>query len=202
LGRLATQVADGLVSVVTSGGGFPSDIVSSKIIERTRIMILGMSTSTFTIIHVIISLIGIFSGFVVLFGLLSAHRLAGWTALFLATTVLTSATGFLFHSPFGPAHVVGIISLVVLAVALFALYGSHLAGAWRWIYVVTALVALYLNVFVGVTQAFQKLSFLQPLAPTQSEPPFIIAQVVVVAIFVVLGFLSIRSFHPALKASA
>ncbi|MEA2946305.1 MAG: hypothetical protein QOI40_1635 [Alphaproteobacteria bacterium] len=161
-------------------------------------MILGMSTSTFTLVHVIISLIGIFSGFVVLFGLLSAHRLAGWTALFLATTILTSATGFLFHSPFGPAHVVGIISLVVLAVAL---YGSQLAGAWRWIYVVSALMALYLNVFVGVTQAFQKLSFLQPLAPTQSEPPFIIAQVVVIVIFVVLGFLATRSFHPELKAA-
>jgi hypothetical protein len=164
-------------------------------------MILGMSTSTFTLVHVIISLIGIFSGFVVLFGLLSAHRLVGWTALFLATTILTSATGFLFHSPFGPAHVVGIISLVVLAVALFALYGSQLAGAWRWIYVVSALMALYLNVFVGVTQAFQKLSFLQPLAPTQSEPPFIIAQVVVIVIFVVLGFLATRSFHPELKAA-
>jgi hypothetical protein len=164
-------------------------------------MILGMSTSTFTVVHVIISLTGIFSGFVVLFGLLSARRLAGWTALFLATTILTSATGFLFHSPFGPAHVVGIISLVVLAVALFALYGSHLAGAWRWIYVVSALMALYLNVFVGVTQAFQKLSFLQPLAPTQSEPPFVIAQVVVMVILVVLGFLATRSFHPELKAA-
>jgi hypothetical protein len=165
-------------------------------------MILGMSTSTFTVVHVIISLVGIFSGLVVLLGMLTAKRLPGWTALFLATTVLTSVTGFFFHTPFGPAHVVGIISLVVLAVALFALYGAHLAGAWRWIYVASALMALYLNVFVAVTQSFQKLSFLQPLAPTQSEPPFIVAQVVVMVIFVGLGFLAARSFHPGLKASA
>jgi hypothetical protein len=96
-------------------------------------MILGMSAANFTLLHVIISLIGIFAGFVVLFAMAGAHRAAGWTALFLLTTVLTSATGFLFHSAsFGPSHAVGVISLVVLAVALLALYGRHLAGSWRW----------------------------------------------------------------------
>jgi len=160
-------------------------------------MILGMSLSTFTTLHVIISLIGIVTGLVVLLGMLGGRQLGSWTAIFLATTVLTSATGFLF--PFNkllPSHVVGIISLAVLAIALLALYGLHLAGAWRWIYVAAAVLALYLNVFVGVVQAFQKLAFLQPFAPTQTEAPFIVAQVLVLAIFAALGVLAVRSFHP------
>jgi hypothetical protein len=166
-------------------------------------MILGMSTSTFTTVHVIISLIGIVSGVIVLFGMLSSKRLDGWTALFLATTVLTSVTGFFFHSAhIMPSHVVGAISLIILAVALVALYGFRLVGAWRWIYVVGAVAALYFNVFVGVVQAFQKLAFLQPLAPTQSEPPFAIAQVVVLAVFLILGFLSVRWFDPQAAAVA
>jgi hypothetical protein len=159
-------------------------------------MILGMSTSTFTMVHVIISLIGIVSGAVVLFGLLSARHLPGWTALFLASTVLTSATGFLFHTPFGPPHVIGIISLVVLAAAILALYLYRLSGHARWIYIVAAALALYMNAFVGVVQAFQKLSPLHALAPTQSEPPFLVAQILVMAIFVVLGILAVRRFHP------
>ena len=161
-------------------------------------MILGMSLSAFTMLHVIISLVAIASGFIVLFGMLSGQRLPGWTALFLIATILTSATGFLF--PFGkllPSHVVGIISLVVLVVALLALYAMHLAGAWRWIYVVTAALALYFNVFVLVVQAFQKVSFLQPLAPTQSEPPFQIAQGVVLVAFLVLGYLAVKRFRRA-----
>lgn len=162
-------------------------------------MILGLSLSTFTLVHVIISLIGIGSGLIVLYGMLTSHRPGAWTGLFLATTVLTSATGFLFDSPFGPARAVGIISLVLLAIALFALYGRHLVGAWRPIYIVTALLALYLNCFVGVIQAFQKLAFLKPLAPTQSEPPFLIAQAAVLAIFLVFGFVALRGFHPAAK---
>src|ERR1700722_633138 len=109
-------------------------------------MILGLSTSTFTTVHVIISLIGIFSGTVVLFGWLGGKSSGGWTALFLLTTVLTSATGFLFHSAsFGPPHVVGVISLVLLAAAVLALYGFHLAGFWRWVYIISATMALYLN---------------------------------------------------------
>jgi len=160
-------------------------------------MILGMSTSTFTMVHVIISLIGIVSGFIVLFGLLNASRRAGWTALFLATTILTSVTGFFFPTPrILPSQVVGVISLVALAVALFAFYRSHLAGAWRWVYVTCAVLALYLNVFVGVVQSFQKLAFLQPLAPTQSEAPFLIAQLVVMGLFILLGVLAVKRFHP------
>jgi hypothetical protein len=165
-------------------------------------MVLGMSLETFTLVHVILSLVGIASGLIVLFGMLGAKRLEAWTALFLATTVLTSVTGFFFPSSFMPSHVVGIISLVFLAAALAGLYVYHLAGAWRWIYVVGAVVALYLNVFVGVVQAFRKVSFLEPLAPTQSEPPFLVAQLVVMAIFIVLGIIAVRKFHPEKLAAA
>jgi hypothetical protein len=161
-------------------------------------MILGMSVSTFTFVHVVLSLIGIVSGVVVVFGMLGAKRLSGITAVFLATTVLTSATGFLFPSTsFGPPQVIGALSLAVLAVAILALYIFGLAGFWRWVYVIGAMLALYLNCFVGVVQAFQKLPPLEPLAPTQSEPPFVIAQVVVMAIFIVLGIGAVRKFHPA-----
>ena len=166
-------------------------------------MILGMSFSTFTTVHVVISLIGIATGIVVLFGMLSGKRLDGLTAVFLATTVLTSVTGFLF--PFSrllPSHVVGIISLVVLVVALVALYSKRLSGVWRSIYIVTATMALYLNVFVGVVQAFQKVAVLQPLAPTQAEAPFVVAQVIVLALFGVLGFLAVRRFHPQIGMPA
>jgi len=164
-------------------------------------MMLGMSFSTFTMVHVIISLIGIASGIIVLFGMLEGRKSDGWTALFLVTTVLTSVTGFLF--PFSgllPSHVVGIISLVVLAAALAALYGFQLSGAWRWIYVIAAVLALYLNVFVGVVQAFRKVGFLQSLAPTESELPFVVAQTLVLAAFAVLGYLAIKRFHPEARA--
>jgi hypothetical protein len=166
-------------------------------------MVLGMSLSTFTEVHVVISLIGISSGIIVLAGMLGTHRFAGWTVLFLATTVLTSLTGFFF--PFThvtPAHVVGVISLVVLAVAILALYVYHLAGPWRWLYVAGATLALYLNVFVGVVQAFQKLPFLTRLAPTQSEPPFLVAQLAVLVIFGTLGILAARRFRPATRVPA
>jgi hypothetical protein len=160
-------------------------------------VILGLSMSAFTTLHVIISLVGIVAGFIVFYGMLGSQKLEAWTALFLATTVLTSVTGFMF--PIGgltPGLVIGAISLLVLAVALVALYGFRLAGPWRSIYIASALLALYLNVFVGVVQAFQKLAFLQPLAPTQSEPPFAVAQLAVLAIFLALGFLALRRFHP------
>jgi hypothetical protein len=127
----------------------------------------------------------------------SGNRMSGMTALFLLTTVLTSVTGFLFPiSGFTPAIGTGIISLVALAFALLGLYVFHLAGAWRWIYVVTAVIALYLNVFVLVVQSFQKLAFLQRLAPTQSEPPFAIAQGIVLLLFIVAGVVAVRRFHP------
>jgi hypothetical protein len=160
-------------------------------------VILGMSTSSFTVLHVLISLVGIAAGAVVVLGMLKNRRIERRTALFLATTVLTSVTGFLFHSAsFGPPHVVGVISLVVLTVTIAALYAYRLHGAWRGIYIVGAVLALYLNVFVGVVQAFQKLSFLEPLAPTQSEPPFLVAQLVVMAAFIVLGIFAVIRFHP------
>lgn len=148
-------------------------------------------------IHVALSLIGIVSGLVVVYGLLTDRPLKTWTALFLATTILTSVTGFPL-APFGfdPPRAVGVISLVFLAIAVIALYVFSLAGAWRWIYVVSALVALYLNCFVAVIQAFMKLPFLHDLAPTQSEPPFVIAQVALLVIFIAFGFFSVRSFHP------
>ena len=160
-------------------------------------MIAGLSIENFTILHVAISLIGIVSGLIVLFGMLRARRLPGWTALFLATTVLTSVTGFMFPiNGLTPAIVVGVISIVILAIALMALYVKHLSGAWRWIYVTTALVALYFNVFVLIVQSFQKVPALQKLAPTQSEPPFLIAQGVALIAFLVLGTQAARKFRP------
>jgi hypothetical protein len=165
-------------------------------------MILGLSTPTFTLLHVVISLIGIASGLVVVLGMLNSNRLDGWTGLFFATTVLTSVTGFFFHTAkILPSHVVGVISLVVLAVAMVALYGQRLAGSWRWLYVVGAVTALYLNSFVAVVQAFLKLPFLHALAPAQSEPPFAIAQGLVLVPFIVLGVLAVRSFHPTSKVA-
>jgi hypothetical protein len=166
-------------------------------------MILGMSTSTFTLIHVVLSLVGILAGLVVLFGMFGSKRLTGWTALFLATTVLTSVTGYFFPADrILPSHIVGAVSLVVLAIAILALYSRHLAGAWRWIYVVAAVASLYLNVFVLVVQGFLKVPMLKALAPTQSEPPFVIAQFVVLAIFIVLGIAAVRSFRPQVDAAA
>ena len=157
---------------------------------------LGMSLSTFTLVHVVISLVGIGSGLIVVFGLIGGKRLEGCTALFLVTTVLTSVTGFEF--PFDhllPSHKVGIISLVVLAVAILARYAFHLAGSWRWIYVVGAVIALYLNVFVLVVQGFMKVPALTAMAPTQKEPPFLVVQVVVMALFVVLAIFAVKRFR-------
>jgi hypothetical protein len=159
-------------------------------------MILGMSTSTFTLIHVLLSLAGIGTGFIVVYGMLTGKRLDGWTAFFLATTALTSLTGFLFPvEHILPSHIVGFISLVVLAVAIVARYALHLASAWRWIYVVCAVLALYLNSFVAVVQSFLKVPALKALAPTQKEPPFLIAQLAVMVVFIVLGILSVKKFH-------
>jgi len=159
-------------------------------------MILGMSTETFTFVHVLLSLVGIGSGLIVIFGLLAGKRLDGWTAVFLATTVATSVTGFGF--PFDhllPSHKVGIVSLLVLAVAILARYRLRLAGAWRRVYVVCAVLALYLNVFVGVVQAFLKVPALNALAPKQTESPFVVAQAGVFVLFVVLGSLAASRFR-------
>ena len=151
--------------------------------------------------HVVLSLIAMVSGFVMLYGLLTAKPSGSWTMLFLATTALTSITGFALPPfVFDPPRVLGTISLVLLIVAAAALYVFHLAGAWRLTYIGTAVAALYLNVFVGVVQAFQKVPFLASLAPTQSEPPFVIAQLAVLAIFIALGVLASRRLHPEFKA--
>jgi hypothetical protein len=159
-------------------------------------MILGMTTATFKLVHVLLSLAGIASGFIVVYGLLTGKRLDGWTAIFLATTVLTSVTGFLFPvEHLLPSHVVGAISLVVLAVAIVARYAFHMVQAWRWIYVVCAVVALYLNSFVAVVQSFLKVSALKALAPTQKEPPFLIAQHALMALFIVIGVFAVKKFH-------
>jgi len=152
---------------------------------------------------VLISLAGIFSGLVVLFGLLANKRLDRWTKRFLITTVATSVTGFGFPlHHFGAPHVVGIISLIVLAIAIYARYPRQLAGAWRWIYVVSALIALYLNVFVGVVQAFQKVPALQALAPTQTELPFKSTQLIVLALFVVLTIVATIRFRDRMTLSS
>ena len=163
-------------------------------------MILGMSLSTFTAFHVIISLIAIVSGLFVMFGLLGSNRRPSLTATFLLFTILTSATGFLF--PFDkllPSHMIGIVSLLLLGIACIALYVMKLSGAWRWIYVLTAMIALYLNVFVLVIQSFLKLAPLHTLAPSipPSEPPFAVAQGIVLLFFVVVIIGAVRRFRPA-----
>jgi hypothetical protein len=161
-------------------------------------VILGLfSLSSYTIMHVIISLAGIAAGFVVMLGMLKGQRLDGWTFWFLFFTLLTSITGFGF--PFDhilPSHIVGAISLVALLIAIVARYAFNHASAWRWLYAVAALVAQWFNVFVLVVQAFQKIPALQMLAPTQSEPPFLIAQTVVMVFFIITGIAALRKFHP------
>jgi hypothetical protein len=162
-------------------------------------MILGMSLPTFTLVHVIISLIAVVSGVIVMSGLLGSNRRPGMTAIFLLFTILTSATGFLF--PFEkllPSHMVGILSLVLLATACIALYAMKLSGSWRWIYVVTAMTSLYLNVFVLVIQAFLKVPTLHALAPSvpPSEPPFAIIQGIVLVFFVLVIIGAVRRFRP------
>jgi hypothetical protein len=164
-------------------------------------MILGMSTAAFTLLHVLISLAGIASGLIVMYGLLTRNPLDRWTAFFLATTALTSLSGYLF--PFThllPSQIVGAISLVVLAIAAIARYPKAMVGAWRRTYVITASIALYLNVFVLVVQSFEKVPALKALAPTQKEPPFLVAQLLVMAIFIALTILATKRFHaePAL----
>ena len=174
-------------------------------------MILGMSLAAFTQLHVIISLIAIVSGLLAAVGMLSARRMPGTTALFLIMTVLTSVTGFMFATPaeaprvigsLDPAKVIGLLSLILLGLALAALYSYRLAGAWRGTYVVCAIIALYLNCFVLVVQSFQKISFLHALAPTQKEPPFAVAQGVLLVLFIGLGVAAFRKFRPATQAPA
>jgi len=161
-------------------------------------MILGMTTATFTLLHVLISLLGIGSGLIVMYGLQTANRLNRWTMFFLVSTALTSITGFLFpNEHITPGIVVGILSPLVLAVGIVARYPQRLRGAWRPIYVISASVALYFNVFVLVVQLFEKVPALRALAPTQKEPPFGITQLLVLILFIVATVYAVRRFHPS-----
>jgi hypothetical protein len=159
-------------------------------------MVLGMSLKTFTEFHVLLSLIGIVSGIIVALAMLSVKRVPKTTATFLITSAVTDLTGFLFPMPFDPADVVGIISLVFVGLAALSLYSGKLLHAWRWIYVASALFALYLNCFVLVVQTFQKVAFFHALAPTQKEPPFAAAQGVVLVLFLGWGIVALRKFRP------
>lgn len=161
-------------------------------------MIIGLSFSTFVTLHVVLSLVGIIAGLIALGAMLRGGWSARWSALFLGTTAAAVLSGFMF--PIGailPSHVVGAISVATLAVAFYALYARRLVGRWRATYIVAAVASLYLNCFVGVAQAFLTSDTLQALAPTQSEPPFLLAQFVLLAAFVVAGGLALRRFHPA-----
>lgn len=158
-----------------------------------------MDSQAFTQFHVAISLVGILSGLIVLYGLLKSDRMPRMTLLFLVTTVLTSVTGFFFHRDhIMPSHIVGIISLVFLGVTMLALYAYHLRGFWRAVYVIGAVISLYLNVFVLVVQLFQKVPALHAFAPNGNEPPFAIAQGCVLLVFIVLGVLAVKRFRPAI----
>jgi len=157
---------------------------------------MSTALSAFTLFHVILSLIGIFSGFVVVWGLINSRNLEGWTSVFLWSTILTSVTGYFF--PFHkllPSHILGALSLITLAVTVYARYVRHLVGGWRRAYVVTAVLALYFNCFVLIVQLFAKIPALHELAPTQSETPFKAAQLVALLVFLVLGYLSAKNFR-------
>jgi hypothetical protein len=154
--------------------------------------------STFTWVHTALSVAALIAGLVVVIGLFSSKTLRGWTTFFLVTAIATSATGFGFpFQSFGASHWVGVISLLVLALAVLARYVLHYTGAWRWLYAVCMVVGFYFLVFVLIAQAFKKVPSLAALAPTLSEPPFAIAQVAVLVIFVVIAVATARKFHPA-----
>ena len=153
--------------------------------------------NSFLVFHVALSLIGILTGFVVVFGMIDSQACKGWTTVFLWTTLATSVTGFLFpFHGFTPAIGTGIISVLVLALTFFALYAKKLFGGWRTVYVVTAVIAQYLNFFVLIVQSFQKISFLHELAPTGKEPAFGVAQGAALLLFIVLGVVAAKKFHP------
>ena len=159
-------------------------------------MILGMTLQSFTVLHTAISLIGIASGLSVVMGMVGGRERPKWTALFLLTTVLTSVTGFMF--PFDhllPSHKVGMLSLVALAIAILGRYPMHLAGGWRRTYVLSAVLSLYLNVFVLLVQLFLKVPALKALAPTQQEPPFFVSQLIVLAVFIGIAIKAVKGFR-------
>ena len=162
-------------------------------------MTLGLSAPTFTLLHVLLSVVGIAAGLIVMGRLLRNRALGLSNTIFLVATILTSASGFLFpakSAAFTPGQTLGAISLAVLLIAVLALHVGNLIGAWRWIYVVTAVMALYFNVFVGVVQAFAKVGWLRMLAPTQTEPPFALAQGAVLLFFLIVAAIALRRFRP------
>jgi hypothetical protein len=164
-------------------------------------MVLGLQLATFTFLHVLISLIGVASGFIVMVELLRSSYSGSWTAIFLATTIVTSASGFLFpFSKLLPSHIVGIVSLVLLAIALFSFYVQRMHGIWRQIYVLTAMLSLYLNVFVMIIQGFLKVPLLNSLAPTQTESPFLIVQGVTLVCFLAVIIVAAIRYRPPLNA--
>jgi hypothetical protein len=158
-------------------------------------MILGMSLEAFTRLHVVISVIGIASGLIMLIGLVRRRFLPAWTALFLVSTIATSITGFMLPADgLLPSHLFGVLSLVALTACVIAIFGHRVRGVWRSVFLVTGILALYLNAFVGIVQSFQKIAAIKALAPTQTELPFIIAQGVTFVVFVVLGVLALKRF--------
>jgi hypothetical protein len=165
-------------------------------------MIFG-PTGAFTLFHVALSLIAIVTGLVVVRGLIRNDPLNGWTLVFVITTVATTLTGFLFpFNGFTPAIGTGIVSTLVLAATIPARYTFHLAGPWRRVYVIGAVISLYLNCFVLVVQAFLKVPALNALAPQGKEPPFAIAQAIVLVLAVISGYLAVRRFRPAAPRAA
>ena len=163
-------------------------------------MMLGLSLSNFTILHTVISLVQLVSGLLVVKGLLGSRIDTGWISTYLVTAVLTSVTGFMFpFNGFLPSHAFGILSLVLLALVILALYVFKLDGAWRWVYAIGVVITVYLDAFVAVVQSFLKIPQLHALAPGGSEPPFAIAQGILLIIFIVLGVMAFRGFHPAAR---
>jgi len=157
-------------------------------------MLFGITT--FTLIHVVLSLVGIVTGLVVAGGLAAGRRLDGWTGLFLATTALTNITGFGFpFVTFIASHGVGILSLLILPIVIVARYLKALAGGWRRVFVLGSVLVLYLNVFVLVVQLFRRFPALIAAAPTQKEPPFAVTQLLVLALFVWLGWATDRGYR-------
>ena len=157
---------------------------------------MSLNFATFTLVHTLLSVVGILAGMVVVGGLMAGVRYNGWIATYLATTILTNATGFGF--PFVvlmPSHILGVISLIILPFAVVALYLKHLAGGWRTTFVVITVTALYFNVFVLMVQLFRKVPAMIALAPTQKEPPFVVTQLLILALFIVLGRAAVRGFR-------
>ena len=166
-------------------------------------LLLGMSLEVFTLIHVVISLIGIATGLVAAFGMIGNKLLKRWTAIFLVTTVLTNVTGLMF--PFHgvtPGIILALLSLTVMAPTMLALFQFHLSGVWRWVYAAGAVMGLYFNVFVLIVQSFQKVPALKALAPHGNEPPFAVMQGLTLVAFIVIGVMAVRKFHPQLQAKA